>query len=487
MNIKLLQNILDNLAPGIYMLDRQGNYIYCNKAFVKQTHYSEEHILNLNVYQMARDSNISFSAGMAVLKEKKVITAVNDVKTPSGYEYRQLITATPLFDENGELAYAVVEMARMDLLQQRYQTAITMKNQAYQRLEPAQIPSMIAESSVMKRLLRQASHIARSDASILLTGETGTGKEVLAQYIHQNSPRHNREMVTINCAALPENLIESELFGYEKGAFTGATASKPGLIEKADGGTLFLDEINSMPLSLQSRLLRVLETHSFTRVGGTKERHVNFRLLSATNRNLLEMVQQGRFRSDLYFRLAVVPIELPPLRERTADIRPLTLYFSREFSGKYGREKVFTETAFQQLEQYEWPGNVRELRNVIERVYLLSLPEKLEVNRIPPSIMQQDAGYDLLYRLQPDGPYAGWKADDAASEKSDMSSDHSADDPSEIPSEQPLHGTYQEYFKQFDREIILRALKQGHTTYGAAKLLGVNQSTVARKKKKYNL
>ncbi|MEO0230301.1 MAG: sigma-54 dependent transcriptional regulator [candidate division WOR-3 bacterium] len=230
---------------------------------------------------------------------------------------------------------------------------------------------IIAESTRMKEAIQLALQVAQSQISVLITGESGTGKEVLARFIHENSGR-NGSFVAVSCAAIPETLLEAELFGYERGAFTGAVDEKPGKMELADGGTLFLDEIGDMPLSLQVKLLRVLEDREVTRLGSIKPRKVNVRFIFATNKNLEDMVKNGTFRQDLYYRINVFNINLRPLRERVEDIIPLAYYFLKKFSRELHKDiRGFTEDAISLLTMYSWPGNVRELQNVVERACVL--------------------------------------------------------------------------------------------------------------------
>ncbi len=232
--------------------------------------------------------------------------------------------------------------------------------------------TIIAESNSMKDILREAMKIAQTDAPVLITGESGTGKEVIARFIHVSSKRLGR-FIPISCAAIPENLLESELFGYEKGAFSGADKSKPGKIELAEGGTLFLDEIGEMKPELQAKLLRVLQSYEIERLGSTKSQKVNVRIIAATNRDVEELVEDGKFRQDLYYRLNVVRLHIPPLRERRSDIVPLCNYFLKFYTQKYvKRIRGFTKDALACMLSYKWPGNVRELSNVIERAVLLA-------------------------------------------------------------------------------------------------------------------
>ncbi len=227
--------------------------------------------------------------------------------------------------------------------------------------------TIIAESMAMRKVLHMAHQVAHSDSTAMLNGESGTGKEVVAKYIHRDSKRSKGPFIAINCAALPEQLIESELFGYKKGAFTGANTDKPGLVEAAHGGTLFLDEIGELPLMLQSKILRALETSEIRRVGCTKDRKIDFRLVAATHRDLKQMVGEGKFRMDLYYRLNVIPIRIPPLRERPEDIVMLARKFQEDFRRKYDVNNELDMETLNSFLKYDWPGNVRELRNEVER------------------------------------------------------------------------------------------------------------------------
>lgn len=249
---------------------------------------------------------------------------------------------------------------------------------------------IIAESPVMKEVIKSALEVARhSDTGVLITGESGTGKEVIARLIHEESERSRFPFVDVNCASLPEQLLESELFGYEKGAFTDARSSKAGLFEEANHGTLFLDEIGEMPIALQSKLLRVIETKSFRKLGGNKTIQLDIRIIAATNRDLKKAVQERHFREDLYYRLNVFPIHIPPLRERREDILPLTLFFLEHFSKRFGKNmKEVEKEAEEVLLNYPWKGNVRELKNVIERVCIMYDDEKLRVEYLPAELRE---------------------------------------------------------------------------------------------------
>ena len=244
---------------------------------------------------------------------------------------------------------------------------------------------IVGESLQLRRALRQIEQVAQTEATVLLLGESGTGKELFARALHLSSPRRDAPFVKVNCGAIPENLVESELFGYEKGAFTGATGSRPGYFEQADGGTLFLDEVGDLPLAMQVKLLRVLQEHSIQRIGARKEVPVNVRIVAATNQDLQRQVSQGKFRLDLFYRLNVIPVRLPALRERNEDIRHLVRYYLNQINQGYQRNVNIAPAAMQRLIDHPWPGNIRQLRNVLERLALLaedSIISEAEVSHV---------------------------------------------------------------------------------------------------------
>jgi two-component system nitrogen regulation response regulator NtrX len=269
---------------------------------------------------------------------------------------------------------------------------------------------LVGSGPVMKKLLVQIERVAASETRVCILGETGTGKELVARAIHEKSPRHEHPFVTLNCAAVPAELIESELFGHEKGAFTGAAVKHLGKFEQADGGTLFLDEIGDMPVAMQAKLLRVLEESEVERVGGDKPIKVNVRVLVATHRNLEDLVKQNAFRRDLFHRIYVFPLTLPPLRERPEDFPDLVAHFARQVAAQNGwKETIFSEEAISELRKYGWPGNVRELRNVVERLILLSADENVgaaEVQLILPTSDSASSGSSASASGNPTGTLA---------------------------------------------------------------------------------
>lgn len=253
-------------------------------------------------------------------------------------------------------------------------------------------PEVIARSPQMLAILKMAEKVAATDCTVLISGESGVGKDVIARYIHAKSPRSESPFIKVNCGAIPETLLESELFGYERGAFTGASRDgKPGKFELARNGTIFLDEVGDLPLQLQVKLLHALQEKEIVRIGGTISRPVNARIIAATDRNLKEMVNNSKFREDLYFRLSVIPIYVPPLRERKEDIGPLVVYFKRKYEKKYNVFKTCSQELIQKFKTYEWPGNVRELENTIERIYVM-----IEGNKAvtPDMLIKNGLGFD---------------------------------------------------------------------------------------------
>ncbi|MGC1450185.1 MAG: sigma 54-interacting transcriptional regulator [Candidatus Sulfotelmatobacter sp.] len=294
-----------------------------------------------------------------------------------------------------------------------------MLNSADRHSSPREFEQIIGDSPGLERVLEQVKHVAPTDSTVLIEGETGTGKELIARAIHSSSSRRGRAFVKLNCAAIPLDLLESELFGHERGAFTGAIAQKTGRFELADKGTLFLDEVGDIPAALQPKLLRVLQEQEFERLGGNRTHRVDVRLVAATNRNLTEMVKQGEFRSDLYYRLDVFPIMLPPLRARRVDIPALVAHFVGIFSQRMRKQinHIPRETMFA-LCSYEWPGNIRELQNRIERAVILSkdgvlsnplpIPEPQSVNTYPfPTTLKEIERNTILSALEDRGWVVG--------------------------------------------------------------------------------
>jgi len=317
--------------------------------------------------------------------------------------------------------------------------------------------ALIAESPVFLEMLKQVREVAHhSETTVLITGESGTGKDLIARTLHNLSPRANRPFFEINCAALPENLLESELFGYESGAFTGAKGKKIGIFEAADKGTLFLDEIGEMSVGLQAKLLRVLEDKKIRRIGGIQSHEIDVRIVAATNQNLQEAVSDKRFREDLYYRLHIVPIHLPPLRDRPEDILALTKTFLAEFNRKFGRKFLdIGPHAKQLLLDYRWPGNVRELRHVIERICIMHDDAMLQESHLP----------------------------------KELTAEHRRDDLQSLPFDYPIPETginLESVLDEFTQYLIQQAMrmKEGNISH-VARLLGIPRGNLRYKLDKY--
>ncbi len=320
------------------------------------------------------------------------------------------------------------------------------------------LPEIVAESPQMKEVLRLVRRVAPSDTSVLITGESGTGKELIAQAIHRLSPRADKTFIDLNCAALQDSLLESELFGHEAGAFSGARARKLGLFELAHGGTLFLDEIMEMPAQLQSKLLRALETRSFFRVGGVKKVEVDVRLVAATNRDTDRAVGEGVFRADLLYRINSFEINLPPLRERFEDIEPLARYLLQKIAGNNSPE--LTQPAIDALNGFSWTGNVRQLRNCLERAVLLADNNRITIKELPP---------EVVYRI----------------EKANISVSYNAPHQNGTSS---FHNVAPTNLRDAERQQILTALeKTGWHRGKTAELLGISPSTLYRRLREYDL
>ena len=377
-----LDQIFDNSYDAIFVIDRFGKVLMSNRAASRMLQVDHEEIIGKNVRELVEKGVYRPSTALAAIESRTTVTGL--VKTAHGLNL--MSTSTPLFDEKGNITMVITNSRDKDSVDKfiaaleqeraktdRYKNAVTYLGDF--NLDTKQL---VAESASMRQILYKIESIAKTDSTIILFGESGTGKEVIARHIHRNSLRVREPFIPVNCAAIPNELMEAEFFGYMRGAFTGASSQgKPGLFELADKGTLFLDEIGEMPLSMQSKLLRVLESGEVQRVGGTSMQKVDVRLLSATNRDLKQMVNQKLFRGDLYYRLNVIPIQIPPLRTRPEDIIALSRCFLEEFNKKYGYAKVLSSQVLDVFLANNWPGNVRELRNTIERLVLTSPTDDL--------------------------------------------------------------------------------------------------------------
>jgi len=343
----------------------------------------------------------------------------------------------------------------------------------------------VGQTDAMKKVFNIIDKLSKVDTAVLIRGESGTGKELVARAIHYNGPRKDERFVTVNCSAIPENLIESEFFGHEKGAFTGAETRKIGKFQYADGGTLFLDEIGDITPSMQVKLLRVLQEKKFTPIGSNREAEVNVRIVAATNRNLEEMIKSGEFREDLFYRLNVLPVFLPPLRERKDDIIPLTNYFIQKFNSQHGKKiQSVNQASSELLMSYNWPGNIRELENVIERSFVMESSEEVTPSSLPDQILKS-GGLSVTSLLQ-------WKTD--SSENSLENTETNEEKAGEQIATRYATGDengkfdFQTTKEKFEKDFIINALKTfGGKINQTAIHANIPKKTLLRKIEKYGI
>ncbi|MBA4493530.1 sigma 54-interacting transcriptional regulator [Paenactinomyces guangxiensis] len=443
-----LKAVFDLSYDVIYVSDGEGMTLRVSSASERLWGYKPEELVGKTVYELEKQGVFKPSITRLVLEKKDKVQTIQTTKTGK----RLMVVGIPIKDEKGNIIRVINtsrDITQESRLQAELEAAKSIMQGYKQELEQLKQSAwkndrLIFKSEQMRNLVTLAGKVAEVDSTVLILGESGVGKEVIASFIHQKSQRKENPFIKVNCGAIPENLLESELFGYEKGAFTGASKDgKRGLFEVANEGTLFLDEIGEIPLRLQVKLLRVLQEKELVRLGGTKPVRVNVRIIAATNRDLKEEVQKRAFREDLYYRLNVVPIQIPPLRERREDILPLALHFIDKFNREYNRNKMFSPEALEKLQAYKWPGNVRELQNIIERVVVIAEQQIIEPRHLPETLFhaQNNSNGISVSTIMP------------------------LDQAKEL----------------VERQLLAMAKERYGTTTRIAEVLGVNQSTVSRK------
>lgn len=392
---KELEAIISSSYDGIFVTDGKGVVLRVNDAYERITGIRASEITGKNMRALLKEGYYDVSVTLLVIEKLKTIT-IN--QTVMG-NHKILVTGNPIFDEEGRLFRVVTnvrditELSELQdqLMETQEQTLKYEAELSHLRAQQIQDKDLIYRSSKMMEIIDLAIKVSGVDSTVLIHGESGTGKEVIARCIHKHGKGADKPFIRINCAAIPEQLLESELFGYEGGAFTGAKKEgKVGLFELAHNGTLFLDEVGDLPLLLQVKLLRAIQEKSFVRVGGTKTININTRIIAATHRNLQQMVKDMTFREDLYYRLAVVPIYLPPLRERKEDIPLLIMHFIEKFNQRFQFHKKIASQIVCKLVEYSWPGNVRELENVIERMIVMAPHEEITLDLLPEAILHRN-------------------------------------------------------------------------------------------------
>ncbi|MEN6438255.1 MAG: sigma 54-interacting transcriptional regulator [Syntrophobacter sp.] len=455
-----IENILEASHDGLFITDGLGNILLVNTAWERICGIPRAFVLGKNAQDLVNQKYYTESSVMAAIRARGKTSIMLEMTRGEKVGQKILATAIPIWSESGEIKRVVANIR--DITEILYLKDLLEKTRQLNELYAAELAQMrlqqitkdcdiIARSPGTKRVLEMAAQVAKVDSTVLVTGESGAGKEIVANAIHRLGQRSEGPFIKINCSAIPETLLESELFGYESGAFTGARRQgKPGMFEMAKKGTLFLDEIGDISSSLQVKLLRALQDHEIIRVGGLKPIAVDARIITATNKNLQELVRTGAFRDDLYYRLNVVAIEIPPLRERKEDIPLLTLHFLEKINRKYQFRKKVNPEVIDNFLLYCWPGNIRELENVIERMLVMTEDEEIRVRHLPHYLKKQviTGGERVVFHEN-------------------------------IP--------FKKAMERAERQLLEQALKKHESTRKVARALRINQSTVVRKIKKYHL
>jgi len=445
-----LLGMVENSFDGLAIQDGDTRLLMLNPAFYKIMGFENIPCLGRTTREMVQEGTVDNSAGLKVVETGKSQTVI--INTISGRQV--LSTGVPVFDQHGKIQRIYCnlrDITELNSLKEKYEESLKLVSKYLIELQEARKRTdqsqFIAHSQCMKQIIESVYRIARVDATVLILGESGVGKDLIARIIHNASPRKETGLfVKINCGAIPAELLESELFGYETGAFTGASKEgKPGYFELAHKGTIFLDEIGDLPLKLQVKLLSVIQDQEVTRIGGTKSKKVDTRIIAATNQDLEKMLETGKFREDLYYRLNVVPILIPPLRERSEEIPFLLIHFLERYNKKYNLRTRMSKELVSVLSDYKWPGNVRELANLMEHLVVVANEEFLKPEHLPEKYLSggENAHFDL----------------------SDTTSFHKA-------------------METFESKIIKAALTQCATLEEAAHKLGISMSSLTRKKKR---
>lgn len=455
---KELEVIMESATEGIWICDAEARVLRINPASEWLNNIRACDVIGRTMYQLVDERFVDKSVTLEVFRTKSRVEIYQTTR-----DGRKLyVTGIPVYDDFGELFRVIVieqDITEIQLLSKKLEEKEALTGRYRDQILELQQMDLendwiVAKSICFVNSIKQAIKVSKVDSTVMLFGESGAGKGVIADLIHRNSSLAKEPIVKVNCGAIPETLVESELFGYEKGAFTGALKTgKPGFLEIANGGILFLDEIGELPLSSQVKLLRFLEEGLIVRVGGTRPIKVRVRIIAATNRSLDEMVSEGSFRLDLYYRLNIIPIKIPPLRERRDCILPLIHHYISYFTDKFreGRSLSFTQRALDALLNYSFPGNVRELMNICERLVVMSESNHIDAEDLPGDIL---ASY---------------------MESSGM---------------KPVHrrgGTLTERLNALEKEILQEEMARWGTQCKTAASLGVNQATIARKLKKHGL
>jgi len=454
-NTMMLDAVMQSSYDGLWICDGNGFVLKWNRAAERYTGIKAEEIIGKRLEYLIENKIITRSVTIEVLKRKTSVTMIQEIQ---GKPF--LVTGNPFFDKDGKILFVVVndrDITALEQLKAELDETKALSDRYVARLSELELENLVkggccvAKSDPMTRIVKTAVHVGKFDSTVCITGESGVGKSLIAGFIHKNSHRKSGPFIKVDCASIPEPLIESELFGYEKGAFTGAIShGKPGFFELAEKGTLYLDEIGSVTLSSQAKLLRFLEDNEVVRIGGTKAKKIDVRIITTTNKDIPELTKTGKFRKDLFFRLNVIPLLIPPLRERREDILPLINFFLKKFNKKFDTKKRISPKALKCLTSYAFPGNVRELSNIIERAVVLSEGQEIGVSDFPVEVVGEREYGGLLPSRE---------ADFSLKEKT----------------------------RSFEAMLIAKALRKCGSQRKAAKVLRVDQSTIARKVRQLGL
>ncbi|KMY55782.1 hypothetical protein AC623_19100 [Bacillus sp. FJAT-27231] len=455
-----LRTIINFSSDGLYVVDHQGITLEINKAYEEMTGISREEVVGKNIKDLVLGEYFDRSAAYMALQTKQVTTIIQKIKNQKYF----VVTATPVFNNEIDkerqvkmVVTSVRDLTYLNHLQNQLRKAEQHTEQPNRPPASTEDSLIIFKSPQMKSLVEQAKRIAAFPTPVLITGPSGTGKEVLANYIHQHSPQKDQPFVKVNCAAIPPELFESELFGFNGGSFTGARKEgKPGLFEQADKGTILLDEIGELPLPMQAKLLRVLQDQAVTRIGDVKPRRLSFRLICATNQDLQELVYKKQFREDLWYRINVVHLPIQPLSERTADIPPLIDYYFKKLCKNYYLDKHIAPDTLSILTHYPWPGNIRELKNVVEFLVVSAPSSSITPHDLPGHMKDLNR----------------WGSASFISEKE---SNYSA---------KIVQPSLKEALALFESQKITEALHSSKSIRSAAKLLGIDHANLLRRMKR---
>lgn len=445
-SIDELVPILDSISDAIFIDDAQGYTIWINKASEELYKIKRKEVIGKHVSFLESEGIFTPSVARIVMEKKKEVSTIHENRDGK----RLLTTGIPIMDSNNNMSKIITTTHDITELINLQNELETVQNTLSGLKAQEGLSDIIANSPSMYNVIQLTGRLSDVDSTVLITGESGVGKGVIAKLLHENGKRRAFPFIKVNCGAIPENLIESELFGYESGAFTGSKKDgKKGLFETADKGTIFLDEISELPLNLQVKLLQVIQEREITRVGGVQSIPINVRIISATNKDLMDLVHEGKFREDLYYRLNVVPIGIPPLRERPEDIIPMIRIFMNHNNKKMKEHKEIDSKAIAILMKYSWPGNVRELQNIIERLIITTKGTSIHPENLPSFILE------TANSLESTDLTAGKTLKDA--------------------------------LDNAEKEILKKALEKYKTTRAMAKALGVSQPTIVRKLQRYHI